>query len=84
MLHLLKADRQKELLDWLVKRVVIREHPTELNSMQLLLQFEAEEERVLKLVTKVQSQWRRKRTQRQAKEETFAQYEKIYNREYNM
>ena len=52
--------------------------------MQLLLQFEAEEERVLKLVTKVQSQWRRKRTQRQAKEETFAQYEKIYNREYNM
>ena len=84
MLHLLKADQQKELLDWLVKRVVIREHPTELNSMQLLLQFEAEEERVLKLVTKVQSQWRRKRTQRQAKEETFAQYEKIYNREYNM
>lgn len=84
MLHLLKADQQNELLDWLVKRVVIREHPTESNSMQLLLQFEAEEERVLKLVTKVQSQWRRKRTQRQAKEETLAQYEKIYNREYNM
>lgn len=84
MLHLLKADRYKELLDWLVRRVVIRNHPNETNKMQLLLQFEAEEERVLKLVSKVQSQWRRIRTQRQAKEQTFAQYEKIYNREYNM
>ena len=84
MLHLLKSNRKKELLDWLVKRVVIRKHPKEPQTMQLLLQFEAEEERILKLVTRVQSQWRRLRMQRRAKEQTMGQYEKIFNREYNM
>jgi tetratricopeptide (TPR) repeat protein len=84
MLDLLKPERQKELLDWIVQRVLIRKHPDDPSAMQLLLQFEAEEERVVKLVTKVQSQWRRFRSLRQAKTQTFVQYEKIYNREYKM
>jgi len=80
---LLDQKRQADLLEWLVKRVVIRKNPKGHN-MQLLLQFEAEEERVIRLVTKVQSQWRRLKSLRQAKEKTFDQYEKIYVREHNV
>eukprot|EP00804_Cyclotella_cryptica_P027721 CCRYP_020474-RA/>CCRYP_020474-RA protein AED:0.02 eAED:0.02 QI:1580/1/1/1/0.5/0.33/3/12/1458 len=83
MLDLLKPERQNELLNWLVKRVLIRKHPDDANVMQLLLLFEAEEERVIKLVIKVQSQWRRLRSQRHAKRLSLVQYEKIFNREYN-
>ncbi|KAL9182239.1 hypothetical protein ACHAXT_012891 [Thalassiosira profunda] len=77
---LLDPMRLGELIDWLVKRVVIRENPQG-DNMQLLLQFEAEEERVLKLVTKVQAQWRRLKSLRCAKDKTVRQYEKVYVRE---
>ena len=50
----------------------------------MLLQFEAEQERVLKLVTKVQAQWRRLKSRRCAKAKTIQQYEKIFVRENNV
>lgn len=81
-LHLLKLDLQPKLIEWLVKRVVIRRNPNN-SDMQLLLQFEAEEERVIMLVIKVQAQWRRLRSLQSAKEATFHQYEKIFVRESN-
>jgi len=80
---LLEPKRQRELIEWLVKRVVIRKNPKR-NDMQLLLQFEAEEERIIKLITKVQSQWRRLKSRRYAKEKTIHQYEKVYVRESSM
>mmetsp|Transcript_33640 Transcript_33640/g.60566 ORF Transcript_33640/g.60566 Transcript_33640/m.60566 type:complete len:757 (-) Transcript_33640:458-2728(-) len=82
-LCLLDPKRQTELIEWLVKRVVIRKNPQG-DNMQLLLQFEAEEERVIKLVTKLQSQWRRLKSRRCAKETTIHQYEKIFVREDNV
>lgn len=69
-----------ELIEWLVKRVVIRINP-ETDTMQLLLQFEAEEERIAKQVTKVQAQWRRLMSLRHAKQKAMHQYEKIFVRE---
>ncbi|KAL7551886.1 hypothetical protein ACHAWF_015097 [Thalassiosira exigua] len=79
---LLDQMRQPELIEWLVKRVVIRKNPNG-DNMQLILQFEAEEERVIKLVTKVQAQWRRLKSLRCARDETMHQYEKIFVREHN-
>lgn len=81
--YLLDPKRQTELIEWLVKRVVIRKNPLD-DNIQLLLQFEAEEERVIKLVTKVQAQWRRLKSLRSAKEKTIEQYEKIFVRENNI
>src|SRR6056300_1009856 len=77
---ILHPNRQSDLLEWLIKRVLIRRKPLD-DTMMILLQFEAEEERVLKLVTKVQAQWRRLRSFCRAKEETLHQYEKIFDRE---
>eukprot|EP00584_Thalassiosira_punctigera_P027176 CAMPEP_0172580728 /NCGR_PEP_ID=MMETSP1067-20121228/139906_1 /TAXON_ID=265564 ORGANISM="Thalassiosira punctigera, Strain Tpunct2005C2" /NCGR_SAMPLE_ID=MMETSP1067 /ASSEMBLY_ACC=CAM_ASM_000444 /LENGTH=606 /DNA_ID=CAMNT_0013373475 /DNA_START=37 /DNA_END=1854 /DNA_ORIENTATION=- len=77
---LLELERQASLIEWLVKRAMIRNNPQG-NNMQLLLQFEAEEERVINLVTKVQSQWRRLKSRRHAKQKTMQQYEKVYIRE---
>eukprot|EP00984_Skeletonema_dohrnii_P030542 scaffold22095_cov153-Skeletonema_dohrnii-CCMP3373.AAC.3 len=77
---ILHPKRQPDLLEWLIKRVLIRKNPSDA-TMMILLQFEAEEERVLKLVIKVQSQWRRLRSFRHAKSETMHQYEKIFDRE---
>ncbi|KAL7539963.1 hypothetical protein ACHAXR_009754 [Thalassiosira sp. AJA248-18] len=79
----LDPKRQTELIEWLVKRVVIRKNPQG-GDIELLLQFEAEEERVIKLIIKVQAQWRRLKSLRCAKERTIHQYEKIYVRENNM
>ena len=77
---ILHPNRQSDLLEWLIKRVLIRRKPLD-DTMMILLQFEAKEERVLKLVTKVQAQWRRLRSFRRAREETLHQYEKIFDRE---
>ena len=74
--------KQAELIEWLAKRVVLRRDPHG-EVMQLRLQFEAEAERVLGLVTKVQGQWRRLKSLRAAKEKTTEQYEKIFVRESN-
>jgi len=82
-LRLLDLKNQSDLTEWLVKRVVIRKNP-EGESMQLLLQFQAEEERVIKLITKVQAQWRRLKSLRGAKEKTIGRYEKIFVRENNV
>jgi len=81
---LLDPKKQSRLIEWLVKRIIIRKHPKEENNLQVLLQFEAEEERVLKLVTKVQAQWRRLQSLRCAKDKTTKQYEKIFVRENNV
>jgi len=81
---LLDPKKQSQLIEWLVKRIIIRKHPKEEDNLQILLQFEAEEERVLKLVTKVQAQWRRLQSLRCAKDETTKQYEKIFVRENNV
>ena len=75
--------KQTELIEWLVKRVVIQKNPQG-ESMQLRLQFEAEAERVVNLVIKVQAQWRRFKSLRRAKEKTTQQYEKIFVRENNV
>ena len=69
-----------ELFEWLVRCVVIRINP-ESGTMQMLLQFEIEEERIAKLVTKVQAQWRRFLSLQTAKRRTEQQYEKIFVRE---
>lgn len=69
-----------ELIEWLVKRVVIRINP-ETDTMQMLLQVEADEERIAKQVTKVQAQWRRFISLRHAKLKAMHQYEKIFVRE---
>ena len=82
-MSILHPKRQDDLIEWLVKRVLIRKNPLE-DEMMILLQFEAEEERVLNLVTKVQAQWRRLRSFRRAKNETLQQYEKIFDRENQM
>ena len=74
--------KQTELIEWLAKRVVLRRDPHG-EVMQLRLQFEAEAERVLGLVTKVQGQWRRLKSLRAAKEKATEQYEKIFVRESN-
>ncbi|KAL7464361.1 hypothetical protein ACHAXS_004691, partial [Conticribra weissflogii] len=79
-LRLLKQENQPKLIEWLVKRVVIRNNP-KLGKFELLLQYEAEEERVIKLVTKIQSQWRRIKSRRAAKSQTYSHWEKIYVRE---
>ena len=73
---LLDPKKQAELIERLVKRVVIRKHPKR--------EKEAEEERVIKLITKVQSQWRRLKSRRCAKEKTISRYEKIFVRENNV
>ncbi len=77
---ILHPKRQPDLLEWLIKRVLIRRNPLD-DQMMILMQFEAEEERVLKLVIKVQAQWRRLRSFRRAKDATLHQYEKIFDRE---
>ena len=69
-----------ELIEWLVRRVVIRINPVS-GTMQMLLQFEIEEERIAKLVTKVQAQWRRFLSLQNAKRKIEQQYEKIFVRE---
>jgi len=74
--------KQTELIEWLAKRVVLRRDPHG-EVMQLRMQFEAEAERVLGLVTKVQGQWRRLKSLRAAKEKATEQYEKIFVRESN-
>ena len=79
-LSILHPKRQPDLLEWLIKRVLIRKNSLD-DKMMILMQFEAEEERVLKLVIKVQAQWRRLRSFRHAKQETLHQYEKIFDRE---
>jgi tetratricopeptide (TPR) repeat protein len=79
-ISMLHPKRQSDLIEWLVKRVLIRKKPFD-DNMMILLQFEAEEERVLNLVIKVQAQWRRLQSFRRAKEETLHQYEKIFDRE---
>lgn len=79
-ISMLHPKRQPDLLEWLIKRVLIRRKPLA-DCMMILLQFEAEEERVLKLVVKVQAQWRRLKSFRRAKNETLQQYEKIFDRE---
>ena len=70
---------QTELIEWLVKRVILRMHPS--GTMQLLFQFEVEEERTAKHVTKVQAQWRRLLSLRIAKQRVKDQYEKLFVRE---
>ncbi len=70
---------QKELIEWLVNRVILRMHPS--GTMQLLFQFEVEEERISKHVTKVQAQWRRLLSLRIAKQRVKNKYEKIFVRE---
>ena len=80
---LLHPKYKAELIEWLVKRVVIRKDPVR-GCIQILLEFEAEQERVLKLVTKVQAQWRRLKALRGAKVKTTQQYEKIFVRENNI
>ena len=80
---LLDPKQQSDLIEWLVKRIVIRKNPKG-DDIQMLLQFEAEQERVLKLVTKVQAQWRRLKSRRCAKAKTIQQYEKIFVRENNV
>lgn len=79
-ISILHPKRQPDLLEWLIKRVLIRKKPLD-DNMMIILQFEAEEERVLKLVIKVQAQWRRLKSFRHAKSETLQQYEKIFDRE---
>lgn len=80
-LHLIHPRNQDKLVEWLVKRVVVRNHPIH-DGMQLLLQYEAEEERITKLVVKVQAQWRRLKSKRTAKDKALGRYEKIFVREY--
>lgn len=72
--------KQTELIEWLVKRVVIQKNPHG-ESMQLRLEFEAEADRVVNLVIKVQAQWRRLKSLRCAKEKATQQYEKVFVRE---
>ena len=75
--------KQTELIEWLVKRVVFQKN-SQGESMQLHLQFEAEAERVVNLVIKVQSRWRRLKSLRCAKEKAKQQCEKIFVRENNV
>lgn len=77
---ILDPRNQTELIEWLVKRVAIQKNPQG-QSMQLRLQFEAEAERIVNLVTKVQAQWRRLKSLRCAKEKATQQYEKIFVRD---
>lgn len=79
---ILDPRKQNELIEWLAKRVVLRRDPHG-EVTQLRLQFEAEAERVLGLVTKVQGQWRRLKSLHAAKEKATEQYEKIFVRENN-
>ena len=72
--------KQTDLIEWLIKRVVIQKNPQG-ESMQLRLQFEAEAERVVNLVIKVQAQWRRLKSLRCAKQKATHQYEKVFVRE---
>ena len=75
--------KQMELIEWLVKRVVFQKN-LQGESMQLHLQFEAEAERVVNLVVKVQAQWRRLKSLHCAKEKATQQYEKVFVRENNV
>lgn len=77
---ILDETNQAELIEWLVKRVVISINP-ESGTMQMLLQFELEEERIAKLVTKVQAQWRRLLSLRIAKQKVKKMYVKIFVQE---
>ncbi|KAL3765611.1 hypothetical protein ACHAW5_008268 [Stephanodiscus triporus] len=79
---ILDQRNQTELIEWLLKRVVIQKNPQGEN-MQLRLQFEAEAERIVNLVIKVQAQWRRLKSLRCAKEKATQQYEKIFVRDNN-
>ena len=81
--HLIHPRNQDKLVEWLVKRVVVRKHPIH-DGMQLLLQYEAEEERISELVVKVQAQWRRLKSKRSAKDKALVRYEKIFVREYQV
>ena len=75
--------KQMELVEWLVKRVVFQKN-SQGESMQLHLQFEAEAERFVNLVIKVQAWWMRLKSLRCAKEKAKLQCKKIFLRENNV
>ena len=79
--RLLEKENEKELTSWLMKRTNVVVDSSSSMCAKLVLEYEAEEAKMEKISSKIQSLWRSKLQVRFARKKVREQFEKAYSRE---